>query len=62
MPRRTVYPRPFSIRLTDSMADRVEELALEAEMSATEWIRDRVRLALAADAKKRQREAAKAGR
>lgn len=41
------------------MADRVETLAEEEGRNPAEWIRERVRLALAADAKRRQREAAK---
>ena len=59
MPRKTVYPRLIGCRLTDAMADRVETLAAEEGRSPAEWIRERVRLALAADAKRRQREAAK---
>ena len=61
MPRKTVYPRLIGVRLTEHLADRVEALAEEEGRSPAEWIRERVRLAVLADAKKRQR-AAEAGR
>lgn len=55
MPRRVVYPVPYAVRVTERMAEGIERLARQSDMSGTEWIRERVRLALAADAKKRRR-------
>ena len=58
MPRRVVYPVAYTVRVTERMAEEIEALARGADMSGTEWIRERVRLALAAAAKRRQRKAA----
>ena len=59
MPRRVVYPVAYTVRVTERMAEEIETLARETDCSGTEWIRERVRLALAAAAKKRLREAAR---
>lgn len=55
MPRRVVYPVAYTVRVTERMAEEIEDLARESDMSGTEWIRERCRLALAAATKRRQR-------
>ena len=57
MPRKTIYPRAFTVRLTDAQGSRVDELAEEDGRSPAEWIRERIRRALHAEDKRRQRAA-----
>ena len=59
LPRTVTYPVQYTCRLPQHLGDRVAELAAADGRTPAEWIRERVRMAVAAEDKKRQRAAAK---
>lgn len=56
MPKKIVYARTHTVRLTEAMSDRVEALAEEDGRSVSDWLRAVVRRAIKAADKRRQRE------
>lgn len=52
--RKTFYPKAYNVRVSQTMAERIQRYAQDDERPPTTWIREILRTALDAEAQRRE--------